>query len=148
MWFLCYDYALQYLARYPKTSFELWKQLQKKWYEQEDISLTIEKLEMSWFLDDALYADMYLRSEVIRKWKPLFKVQQKLYQKWVDKDVVSWLLDEHEDELLTWQQEKIKKEIHRWRERGLEDQKIMQKLQSRWYGYRDIQSVYDMSEFS
>jgi len=143
---LCYDYALNYLSRYPKTSYELWIQLKKKWYNNEDISSTLEKLTTFWFLDDGLFAEMYLRSEVIRKWKPLFKVQQKLYQKWVEKEIVWWLVEEYEEELHEWQQKKINKEIARRRDRWLEDQKITQKLQSRWYAYRDIQSAYALDE--
>lgn len=140
---LCYDYALQYLSRYPKTSYDLWLQLKKKWYEAEEIAEAISRLEKIGFLDDALYADMYLRSEVERKWKPLFLVKKKLQQKWIDRDTLDRLCEEQEEELLAWQRRKIEKEILRRRERDLDDSGITKKLQSRGYNYRDIQDVMD-----
>lgn len=143
---LCYDYALAYLARYPKTSHELGLQLQKKWYASEEIAATIEKLQQVWFLDDRLYAEMYLRSEVGRKGKPLFVIQQKLYKKWVDRDLIAELVGEEEEMLLAGQREKIAKEIHRRQERWLDRQHITKKLQSRWYAFRAIQDVFADAE--
>ena len=140
---LCYDYALNYLSRYPKTSQDLWLQLKKKWYNQADIDHTIARLQDIGFLDDRLYADMYLRSEVQRKWKPLFLIKKKLQQKWIGRELLDELCEEYEEELIGWQRLKIKKEILRRSGRWLEEQKIIKKLQWRGYMYRDIQEVME-----
>ena len=113
----CYDYALQYLSRYPKSSFELWKQLKKKWYEDQEIGETIEKLENIWFLDDALYADMYIHSEVVRKWKPVYLIKQKLHQKWIDRTIVEEVCMTYEEEIIAGQHAKIEKEIQKREQR-------------------------------
>ena len=63
----CYNYALKYLSRYPKTSHDLDMQLKKKGYEEEEREETIVRLEEIGLLDDRNYAEQYLRSEVVEK---------------------------------------------------------------------------------
>lgn len=105
----CFAYALKYLSRYPKTSYELTWQLKKKWFSPQAIDDAVHSLQEKKFLDDRLYAEMYLRSEVVRKWKPLFVIEQKLKQKWIEQNLLVDLMDEMEEELTYGQKEKIRK---------------------------------------
>lgn len=137
----CFEYAISYLNRYPQTVLSMKKQLQKKWYEDEEIENTLHMLIEKRYLDDRNYAYLYLNSEVGRKWKPLFVIQQKLQQKWVQSSILEDIIEKYKDEFLLWIQEKLKKEIMRMGEKWMQTQKIIQRLQGRWYGYREIQAV-------
>lgn len=92
-------------------------QLKKKGYEEIERIETIARLQEIGMLDDRMYAEMYLRSEVERKGKPLFVIQQKLYQKGVNKDIITILVYDMEEELHRGQIQKIQKEINKLREK-------------------------------
>ena len=137
----CFDYSIQYLSRYPKTVLDMKKQLQKKWYEDEKIEDVLEILIKKKYLDDRNYAYLYFSSEVGRKGKPLFVVKQKLQQKWVEYSILEDLIEEFGKELEEWIQKKLSKEIGHMREKWMEEQKIIQRLQRRGYRYKDIEAV-------
>lgn len=142
----CFDYALHYINRFPKTEYELRLQLRKKWYFDEEIEEVMQQLFELNYVNDAEYARLYLSSEVERKGKPLFKIRWKLLQKWVEK----WLLDdviaEHEEDLIEWMKAKISSEIDLLKNRWLDGVSIIQKLQWRWYSFRLIKEVIEERE--
>ena len=61
------EYAIHYLSRYPKTTREMEIQLLKKGYSTEEVQKTIKWLQRRRYLDDKLWAEAYLRSEVAKK---------------------------------------------------------------------------------
>jgi regulatory protein len=77
----CFDYALKYIYRYPKTEKELRTQLYTKSYPSSDIDRTITELKKKNFINDTLFAESYITSEIINKGKPAIRIIQKLYQK-------------------------------------------------------------------
>jgi len=139
----CLDYALKYIYRFPKTEKELKIQLYTKWYSSSDVDQTIQELKKLKYVDDKLFTESYLRSEVINKWKPAIRVIQKLYQKGVPQDIVRAALKEYEQDMNEWIHEKIKKEIQAYKRRDVDGFDIIQKLMRKWYKLTDIKKVIE-----
>lgn len=137
----CLDYALNYIYRFPKTEKELISQLFKKGYLQEQVDETMAYLKDKWFIDDAKFADSYIYSQSVKKWKPLFQVKIKLYQKGVDKTLVEKVAKEYESDISKWTSQKIIKEIEKYKKKGLNGFDIIQKLLLRGYSLDDIKKV-------
>jgi len=137
----CYFYTLNYISRYPKTEEELRIKLLEKWFISKEIDNTVDFMKYRWYVDDRNFASMYLNSEVIRKWKPLFMVQQKLFQKWINKDIIDELKTEYESDLQIWMKEKISREIRKMKQKDIDWFDIIQKLMRRWYHIDMIKEV-------
>ncbi len=133
-----FDYATNYLSRYPKSAHELRGQLKKKWYAPEEIDEAVDLLIKRGFLDDSAYAKLYLSSEVSRKGKSLTLIIGKLRQKGVDKDVINELVEKMNEELTEGTTNKVQKEIEKLQNRGLEEKDIVQKLRAKGYKYDQI----------
>ncbi len=140
----CYDYALGYASRWQKTRADLGKQLVKKEYEEPEITDVLGRLEEIGLLDDRRYAEQYLFSEGVRKGKALVVIQQKLWQKGVEKDIVGELVEEMEAQLQEGQKKKLEKERMRYTKKD-DTMKFMKKMQARGYDYRLVQEVVDDS---
>lgn len=136
-----YQYALHYLSRYPKTRKELEMKLLQKWFAYEDIQDTIEVLEHQDVVNDSKFADSYIYSECVRKGKPLIAVKNKLFQKWIDKDIIDERLNHHADGMEHGMSQKIIKEIDNYKKRGIEWLDIIQKLMRKWYGIDQIKEA-------
>jgi len=137
----CLDYALHYIYRYPKTEKELKIQLMKKWYNDEEIDFAISNLKLKWYVDDKKFAEAYINSELIKKWKPVVMVKSKLLLKWVDKHIIEEVLSSQEEDIDTALWEAIKKEIEKYKRKWLEWFDIIQKLLWKWYKMNDIKKV-------
>ena len=134
----CLDYAMDYLYRFPKTEKELRVQLAKKWYYEDDIDFTIEKLKKSGFVDDVNFATMYIESELIHKGKPSVVIRNKLYEKWIDKQMIKDLMDKYDNQATESMNIKIKKDIDNLKQKGLEWVQIIQKLMMKGYTVKQI----------
>ena len=77
----CYEYAMDILARYPKTEKELRIKMYQHGYDSEMVQKTLQKLKTENFLNDELFAESYLHSEVVKKGKPLRNLFFKNLQK-------------------------------------------------------------------
>lgn len=137
----CLDYALHYTSRYPKTEKELRIQLMQKGYFSEDIQKTIEFLKEKNFLNDKMFVESYVRSELVNKGKPSITIIQKLQEKGADKHLIMQVIKEYEEDINTWVKERIKKEIASYKKRGEEWFDIIQKLMRKWYRLGDIKDV-------
>jgi len=142
----CLDYALHYINRFPKTEFELRLQLRKKWYMEEEIDETMEQMFRLNYVNDLEYTRLYLNSECSRKGKPIYAVKGKLLQKWVDKELISQVIDELEPELIAWQITKINKEMDKFKQKWVDGVKIIQKLQGRGYTFDLIKDAIEERE--
>ena len=142
----CLDYALHYISRFPKTEKELKIQLMTKWYVSLDIEKAMAFLKEKRFVDDTLFTEAYLRSECVRKGKPLIAVTQKLREKWVNKDMIREIAKSMEHEMNEWIAEKIKKDIAVCKKRGEEGFDIIQRLMKKWYRLDDIKKVINNSK--
>lgn len=137
----CYDYALKYIYRFPKTEKELQIKLFQKWFTGRDVENTMKTLKKQKFVDDVMFTESYIRSEVLKKGKPTLLVSKKLEFKWVDKDIIKKILDKYEEDMQEWINEKIKKEIQAYKRKWVEWFDIIQKLMRKWYKLEDIKGV-------
>jgi len=80
-------------------------------YDSEMVMRTLEKLKAENFVNDQLFVESYLNSEVIRKGKPLFLIKQKLELKGIDKSLLAQLTEKYAEELQEGIFQGIEKEI-------------------------------------
>ncbi len=137
----CFDYAMKYIYRYPKTEKELRIQLFTKWYNTSDVDRAIEELKKKNFVNDVLFAESYIRSEVVNKGKPTIRIIQKLYQKGVPQEIVRDVLKKYDTEMGEWTLQKIKREIAAYKKRDVDGFDIIQKLMRKGYKLDDIKKV-------
>ncbi len=137
----CLDYALHYISRYPKTEKELKIQLMQKGYFSDDIQKAIDFLKEKNFLNDKMFVESYIRSELVNKGKPAIAIIQKLQQKGADKHLIMEVIKEYEEDINIGVKERIKKEIASYKKRGEEWFDIIQKLMRKWYRLGDIKDV-------
>jgi regulatory protein len=135
---ICYDYAIDYIYRFPKTKKELEIQLRKKWYNDEEIKYTFLWLEKKWYLDDVQFCRLYIWSELVKKWKPLYVVKGKLIKKWVDKKIIDQCLKEVDSDIEESKISTIKKLISKLKKSWIDWFDIIVKLNNRWYSIDDI----------
>ena len=141
----CRDYASHYISRYPKTEHELTTQLRKKWYPDEEILPTLQRLVSKGYLGDAMYTELYLSSEVVRKGKPLLLIKSKLLMKGVEKSIIQEVSERLESDLMGGTHEKITKEIEKMKMKWIDGMLIIQKLMAKGYTLRDIKAVIKKS---
>lgn len=139
----CFDYAMKYIYRYPKTEKELRIQLYTKWYDTKDIDRAITELKKKNYINDKMFAESYIRSEVINKGKPAIRIIQKLQQKGVPQDIVRDVLKEYEEDMNEGIYNKIKKEIQAYKRKDVDGFDIIQKLMRKWYKLQDIKKVIE-----
>ncbi len=139
----CFDYALKYIYRYPKTEKELKIQLYTKWYNTKDIDRTIVELKKKNYVNDEMFTESYIRSEVVNKGKPAIRIIQKLQQKWVPQEIVKDILKKYENEMGEGIHDKIKKEIAAYKRKEVDGFDIIQKLMRKWYKLADIKKVIE-----
>lgn len=139
----CFDYAMKYIYRYPKTEKELRIQLYTKWYDTKDIDRAITELKKKNYINDKMFAESYIRSEVINKGKPAIRIIQKLQQKGVPQDIVRDVLKEYEEDMNEGIYDKIKKEIQAYKRKDVDGFDIIQKLMRKWYKLQDIKKVIE-----
>lgn len=99
---------------------------------------TIGELQKRWYIDDEMFAKLYIQSELVNKGKPSVIIIQKLIFKWVDKSIVKKLMTQFEAESTEWIHERIRKEIDKLKKQGNEWVEIIQKLLRRWYKLKEI----------
>ena len=141
----CYEYAINLISKYPKTEKELQIKLYQKGYDSEMVQKTLERLKSDNFVNDELFAESYLNSEVVKKWKPLFMIVQKLIQKGIDKFLLKEITSKYDEDIQKWIYWWIKKEISKYKKggRGFD---IIQKLMRKGYKLGDISTVLKSKE--
>jgi regulatory protein len=141
----CFDYAAAYLSKYPKTTAELCKKLKEKWFSDEDIETTTPRLESSGFLNDVLWAKLYIQS-LWRKGKPKAIMAMKLRQKGIDKAIFEQVWEEIWEEVNEDVDRKLLKVVDQFRNKWLDTIQIKQKLYAKGYTKDVIVSVLEKSE--
>jgi len=139
----CFDYALKYIYRFPKTEKELRIQLYTKGYSTSDVDRTINELKKKNYVNDEMFAESYIRSEVVNKGKPAIRIIQKLQQKGVQQDIVREVLRKYDEEMGQGVHQKIKKEIAAYKKRDIDGFDIIQKLMRKGYKLQDIKKVIE-----
>ncbi len=139
------DYCLYYLHSVPKTEKQLRVKLMEKWYTLSSIDKVIEKLKKMNLINDRRYAQMYIFSEVVNKWKPLFRVKGKLLEKWINKDLIEDVVQENYDDIMEWIKTFLRKEIERLKNKWLDWFDIITKLYNRWYNISLLKEVVNQN---
>lgn len=129
----CSQYAMNYINHFPKTKKELVARLYEKWYSEHDVTKTMDFLESKNFVNDQMFAESYINSEVIKKWKPFWVIKQKLWQKWVDKSILEDIFYEKEKEIVAGMIWGIKNDIKKYKRKWVEWFDIIQKILRKWY---------------
>jgi regulatory protein len=137
----CFDYAMDYIYRFPKTEKELKIQLLKKWYFEIEIDKAIDQLRQKGFVDDKLFCEMYINSVVIKKWKPIYVIKNKLIWKWIKKEIVDEVISDLDSDISSWMEEKMKNEILKLKNKWNNGFDIIQKLVARWYSIHLVKKV-------
>jgi len=139
----CLDYALKYIYRYPKTEKELRIQLYTKGYSTNEIDGTMVEFKKKNYVNDTMFAESYIRSEVVNKGKPVIRIIQKLQQKGVPQEIIREALKKYEEEMSEGTFQKIKKEIEAYKRKDVEGFDIIQKLMRKGYKLADIKRVIE-----
>lgn len=137
----CYEYAITLLSKYPKTEKELRIKMYQQGYDSEIVMRTLEKLKAENFVNDQLFAESYLNSEVSRKGKPLLVITQKLLLKGIDKQLLSEITAKYSEDYQEGIYQGIEKEINQYKKKGVEGFEIIQKLLRKGYKLGDIKKV-------
>ncbi len=98
-----YNCAVGYLSRRDHSAKELLLKLRQKGY-KESADLAVEKLKKEGYVDDERFARMYVRELISIKKYGRRRIEQELYRKGVDREIISLVLEEtefDEDELCT-----------------------------------------------
>jgi len=142
----CYEYAIWVIGKYPKTEKELRIKMYQQGYDSETVMRTLEKLKKDNFVNDELFAESYINSEVIRKWRPLIVISQKLEMRGIEKDIISKVIHEAWEEIESWILQWIEREINQYKKKGVDWFDIIQKLMRKWYRLWDIKKVIKSRE--
>ena len=137
----CMNYAIYYLHSVPKTEKQMKVKLLEKWYPEKEIDSVILELKKMWYIDDENFARLYINSEAVSKWKPIFRVKWKLIEKWIDKKIIEKISSELEQDIVDWTKQKIRKEIEKLKSNWVEWYDIMTKLYSKWYSISLLKEV-------
>ncbi|MFC2696045.1 MAG: regulatory protein RecX [Candidatus Absconditicoccaceae bacterium] len=137
----CYEYAIGIITKYPKTEKELRMKLYQQGYDSEMVLRTLEKLKSENFVNDLLFAESYLNSEVMKKGKPLFIIKKKLELKGIDKQLLNKLSDKYAEDIQEGVLQGIQREIRNYKKRGTDGFEIIQKLMRKGYKLSDIKKV-------
>ena len=137
----CYEYAMDVLSKYPKTEKELRIKMYQHGYDSQMVMKTLEKLKVENFLNDKMFAESYLNSEVMRKGKPLFLVQQKLTMKGIDPKIIADLSNQFAEDIQEGIENRIQKEINQYKKKGVDGFEIIQKLMRKGYRLAYIKKV-------
>ena len=137
----CYEYAIWVIGKYPKTEKELRIKMYQQGYDSETVSRTLEKLKQDNFVNDELFAESYINSEVIRKGRPLIVITQKLEMRGIDKAIITKVIHEAWEDIEDWILQGIYKEIKQYKKKWVYGFDIIQKLMRKWYRLWDIKRV-------
>jgi len=137
----CYEYAIWVIGKYPKTEKELRIKMYQQGYDSEIVTRTLEKLKQDNFVNDELFAESYINSEVIRKGRPLIVITQKLEMRGIDKSIITKVIHEAWEDIEDWILQGINKEIKQYKKKWVDGFDIIQKLMRKWYRLWDIKRV-------
>ena len=134
-----YNYAVSLLARRDHSEKELMNKLHQKGYD-EGVEAALEKLRRGGYVSDERFARLYTRELQTLKKYGKKRIEQELYRKGIDRDIIREVLDEtdfDENELVSL--------IERKYGRYLSDEKGVQKtvngLLRMGYSYSEIRDA-------
>ncbi len=134
-----YNYAVSLLSRRDHSEKELMEKLSRKGY-TDGAEAAIEKLRNSGYVSDERFAKLYVRELRSLKKYGKRRIEQELYRKGIDRDIISEVLDEtdfDENELVALIERKYSRYLGD--EKGI--QKTINSLVRMGYGYGEIRDA-------
>ncbi|MBQ8504190.1 MAG: regulatory protein RecX [Clostridia bacterium] len=136
-----YNYAVSLLSRRDHSYKELLTKLKNKGY-GEGAEEALEKLCQSGYIDDERFANLYARELINLKGFGIKRVEQELYRKGVDRDIIREVLDSAD-----FPEERLTEIIRRKYIRNLNDEKGVRRtinsLIRLGYSYGEIRSALE-----
>lgn len=134
-----YMRAYDQLSRRARSEWELRDYLKRKEYDEQTIDQIIITLHDKGYVDDAKFAESWMRNRRLLKATSKMRLRQELRQKRVSDDIINQALEEDE----TSEQDVLKDLIQRKRQqtRYQEKDKLMQYLLRQGFRYDDIKGV-------
>lgn len=134
-----YGLTLAYVARRPRSEWELRDYLRRKGYDEVVSEQIMERLRTLGFVNDESFARSWVDNRRLLKPVSKRRLQQELRQKRVSDEVISKVLQEDE----TDEQDTLRQLITRKRKqtRYQDNQKLMQYLARQGFNYDDIKSA-------
>jgi regulatory protein len=105
--------ALEYLSGQPRTEHQVFEKLRKKGYDEATCEKVIARFRELRYLDDALYARMFVKSRMRSKGHGPRRMRGDLRKKGVDGDLITLAIEELESEY-DLQQEVLPIAMRRW----------------------------------
>ena len=134
-----YNRALRYVAMRQRSVWEVQDYLRRKDCAPELITDTISRIESLGLLDDARYAEMFVRDRQLLRPTSKRKLVLELKKKRVSQEYITRALEGLEVDESQSLQEVISKK--RKQSRYQDDEKLMQYLARQGFGYGDIKSA-------
>jgi regulatory protein len=134
-----YDRALNLIARRLRSEWEIRDYLRRKDYTPALIDTIVNKLSMSGYVDDAKFAEAWIRNRRLLKPTSKRRLVQELRAKRVPDDVIDQVLESDEADELDILRQLVEKKRHRYPDKL----KFMQYLARQGYNYDDIKTVLD-----
>ena len=138
-----FDCALNFLSYRMRTEKEILGHLQKKEYPEPEIQQAIEKLKEYRYLDDAAFAQEYLRSKVSQKHLGRRALKQGMYQVGVPEEEIEAALAGYTKEAEQQSCEFLCQKLVR--RHGADDPKSIAKIQrallGKGFGYDEIKAA-------
>lgn len=134
-----YNYAVSLLARRDHSEKELMTKLTQKGY-TDGAEKAIDKLRVGGYVSDERFARLYVRELRTLKKYGKRRIEQELYRKGIDRDIISEVLDETdfgESELVTLIERKYRRYLSD--EKGI--QKTVNGLLRMGYSYGEIRDA-------
>jgi len=134
-----YNRALGMIARRQRSEWEIRDYLKRKDYDPELIDSLVERLYASKWLDDAVFARMWIENRRLLKATSTRRLQQELRAKRVSDEVISEALADDQTDEQSLLVELIERK--RKQSRYQDPQKLMAYLIRQGYNYADIKQA-------
>lgn len=131
--------ALDYLARRPRSEWEVRDYLKRKDYDSPTIDIILNKLSEYGYIDDVKFAQSWITSRRMLKPTSLRRLQQELMQKHVSRDVINQAFETDEGDERSALQELVEKKQQQTRYQ--DEQKLIAYLLRQGFNYGDIKTV-------
>lgn len=140
-----YHQSLQYLSYRMRSKKEIDNYLHKKGYSQETIKKVIKKLSSYDFVNDAMFAEMFVQAKIQTSMKGPALLKQQLSQKGIDQHIIDETLDQFSFEEQVKNAVKIiEKKLPSLKKYSTKQKqnKLAQYLLSKGYSYSVIESAF------
>lgn len=133
-----YNFALRYLTARPRSKKEVSDYLIKKGFNEETIEGTLHNLEKQNYVNDADFAEMWIKNRLLLSPRSTKMLRLELYKKGIDKHVAEEAIKNFsEDEY----RESLKDLIYKKRRQYPDDEKLLQYLVRKGYSYGEVKSA-------